>query len=217
MEARPQSGYYVRPRRWSPPPEPEMYKPAPRAVQVQVSELVMQVVKSGRDPGLIRLGAALPPAELFPIKELHRTLAAVGRRAPEAAISYDAPPGHRGLRVEVARRAMEAGCALSPEDVVTTSGATEALNLCLRAVAKPGDVIAIESPTFFGILQTIESLGMRVCEIPTYPREGICLDELEDRLKRCRVKACVFTPNFSNPLGSCMPDDKRQKLVELLS
>ena len=112
---------------------------------------------------------------------------------------------------------MEAGCTLSPDDIIVTCGATEALNLSLRAVAKPGDTIAIESPTFFGILQTIESLGMRVCEIPTYPRAGICLDELEQRLKCCRIKACVFTLNFSNPLGSCMPDEKKKRLVEILS
>ena len=218
IEARPQSGYYVRPpRRWSPPPEPEMYKPAPRAVRVSVSELVMQVIKAGRDPGLVRLGAAFPAPELFPIKALNRTLAAVGRRAPVAAASYEASPGNAALRVQVARRAMEAGCTLSPDDIVTTCGATEALNLCLRAVAKPGDVIAIESPTFFGILQTIESLGMRVCEIPTYPREGICLDELEARLKCCRIKACLFTLNFSNPLGSCMPDEKKKQLVKMLA
>jgi DNA-binding transcriptional MocR family regulator len=112
---------------------------------------------------------------------------------------------------------METGCTLSPDDIITTVGATEALNLCLRAVAKPGDVIAIESPTFFGILQMIESLGMRVCEIPTYPREGICLEELEERLNCCRIKACVFTLNFSNPLGSCMPDEKKRRLVKMLA
>src|SRR6266850_4180246 len=217
IEARPQSGYYVRAQRWTPPPEPEMSKPAPRAVQVRVSDLVIQVVKAGRDPGLVRLGATLPAAELFPIKALNRTMASVARRSPVATHNYDPPPGNRALRVQVARRAMEAGCTLSPDDIITTVGATEALNLCLRAVAKPGDVIAIESPTFFGILQIIESLGMRVCEIPTYPREGVCLDELEERLKHCRVKACVFTLNFSNPLGSCMPDEKKQKLVQMLS
>lgn len=81
---------------------------------------------------------------------------------------------------------------------------------------RPGDTIAIESPTFFGILQMIESLGMRVCEIPTYPREGICLDELEARLDSCRIKACLFTPNFSNPLGSCMPEEKKfQNFIRL--
>ncbi|HXU77482.1 MAG TPA: PLP-dependent aminotransferase family protein [Methylomirabilota bacterium] len=217
IEARPQSGYYVRRQRWTPPPEPAMTKPARRAVQVQVSDLILQVVKAGRDSDLIRLGATLPPAELFPLRELNRIAASVGRRSPITANSFDAPPGNHALRVQIARRAMEAGCMLAPDDIITTVGATEALNLCLRAVAKPGDVIAIESPTFFGILQIIESLGMRVCEIPTFPRHGVCLDELESRLKCCRIKACVFTPNFSNPLGSCMPDEKKQRLVKMLT
>jgi DNA-binding transcriptional MocR family regulator len=217
IEGRPQSGYYVRAQRWSAPPEPGMSRPTPYPVQVQVSELVMQVVKASRNPDLVRLGATLPSPELFPIKELHRAMSSVGRRSPQAANSYEPPPGNQALRVQIARRAMEAGCTLAPDDIVTTIGVTEALNLCLRAVAKPGDVIAIESPAFFGILQIIESLGMRVCEIPSYPREGICLDELAKRLKSCRVKACVFTLNFSNPLGSCMPDAKKQQLVKMLA
>ena len=217
IEARPQSGYYVRPQRWLPPPEPARSAPAPRPVRVRVSDLILQVVKAGRDPDLVRLGATLPSAEVFPIQELNRAMASVGRREPVASHSYDPPPGNRALRVQVARRAMEAGCALSPDDIITTVGATEALNLCLRAVAKPGDVIAIESPTFFGILQIIDSLGLRVCEIPTDPREGVCLDELEKRLKCCRTKACVFALNFSNPLGSCMPDEKKKRLVALLT
>src|ERR1051325_5930153 len=217
IEARPQSGYYVRALRWSAPPEPEMSKPAPRAVDVRVSDLVIQIIKAARDPGLVPLGATLPHPDLIPMKELSRTMASVGRRALLAANSYEAPSGNRALRVQVARRAMEAGCTLAPDDIITTVGATEALNLCLRAVAKPGDVIAIESPAFFGILQIIESLGLRVCEIPTYPREGICLDELAARLKCCRVKACLFSPNFSNPLGSCMPDEKKKQLVKMLA
>jgi DNA-binding transcriptional MocR family regulator len=217
IEARPQSGYYVRAQRWSPAPEPGMTKPPPRAINVRVTDLVMQVIKDSRDPNVVRLSTTLPSPELVPMKELNRITASVGRRAPLTANSYDPPPGNRTLRVQIARRAIEAGCTLAPDDIITTIGATEALNLCLRAVAGPGDVIAIESPTFFGILQIIESLGMKVCEIPTYPRNGICLDELAARLKCCRIKACVFTPNFSNPLGSCMPDEKKKQLVKLLA
>src|SRR5579883_2923981 len=217
IEGRPQSGYYVRAQRWTAPPEPGRSKPTPRPVEVRVSDLIMQVVKAGRDPSLVRLGATLPSPELFPLQQLHRATTAVSRRSPLAANTYDPPPGNRGLRVQVARRAMEAGCTLAPDDIITTVGVTEALNLCLRAVAAPGDVIAIESPAFFGILQIIEALGMRVCEIPTFPRDGICLDELADRLKTCRIKACVFTLNYSNPLGSCMPDSKKQKLVKMLA
>jgi DNA-binding transcriptional MocR family regulator len=216
IEARPQSGYYVRVRRWTPPPEPAKSTPSAKARTVCVNDLVLELIKAGREPGVVRLGATLPSPEFFPLKELNRVTAAVGRRSPLAANSYDAPEGNHALRVQVARRAMEAGCALGPDDIISTVGATEAINLCLRAVAQPGDVIAIESPTFFGILQMIKSLGLRVCEIPTYPREGICLDELKKRLRCCRIKACVFTLNFSNPLGSCMPDAKKQMLVNLL-
>jgi DNA-binding transcriptional MocR family regulator len=217
IEARPQSGYYVRWQRWSPPPEPAMSRPAPGATSVRASELVMEFIHSAADPSLVRLGATLPHPELFPFRELNRTMAAMGRRDPVLANAYDLPPGNPALRVQVARRLMEAGCTLSPDDLITTVGVTEGVNLCLRAVAQPGDVIAIESPTFFGILQIIESLGMKVCEIPTYPRHGICLDELAKRLDCCRIKACLFTLNFSNPLGSCMPDERKEQLVRLLA
>jgi DNA-binding transcriptional MocR family regulator len=217
LVARPQSGYYVRLKPWSPPPVPEISKPGPGPIKVCVNDLVIQVIKAGRDPGLVRLGATLPSPELFPVRELNRTMAAVGRRSPMLANSYDAPPGNEALRVQVARRAIEAGCTLAPDDIVTTVGATEALNLCLRAVAKPGDVIAIESPAFFGILHIIESLGMRVCEVPTCPETGVCLDGLARRIKACRIKACLFTLNYSNPLGSCMPDEKKERLVSLLA
>ena len=217
IEARPQSGYYVRQHRWTPPPEPEMIRPEPRASKVQVSDLVMDVIKATRDPSLVRFGATLPSPELFPTKELNRAMGSVARRSPTLANSYDPAPGNPGLRMQVARRALESGCMLSPDELVITCGTTEALHLCLRAVARPGDTIAIESPTFFGILQMIESLGMRACEIPTYPREGVCLDELEARLDSCRIKACLFTLNFSNPLGSCMPDEKKKRLVEMLT
>ena len=79
IEGRPQSGYYVRARRWTTPGEPGKSKPALRAVDVKVSDLVMQVVTAGRDPNLVRLGASLPSPELFPIRELHRALSAVGQ------------------------------------------------------------------------------------------------------------------------------------------
>jgi DNA-binding transcriptional MocR family regulator len=217
VEARPQSGYYVRLRRWTAPPEPEIYRPKPQVTSVRVSELVLQIVKAGFIPGIVRLGTMLPSPELFPARELNRLMAAAGRRLPHESHGYLSPAGHPSLRQQIAQRAIGAGCTLAPDDIVVTCGASEALNLCLRAVAKPGDTIAIESPTFFGILQIIEALGMRACEVPTYPREGICLDELAKRLKYCRISACLFTPNFSNPLGSCMPDEKKKALVQMLA
>jgi DNA-binding transcriptional MocR family regulator len=217
IEARPQSGYYVRPRVWRPPAEPAKSEPSLRATRVSTTDLVRRVMEAARDSSLVGLGAALPSWSLLPTLQLSRTMAAVGRRSPQSANAYDVSPGNHPLRVQIARRAMEAGCTLAPDDVITTCGCQEALHLSLRAVAKPGDTVAIESPTYFGVLQIIQSLGLKACEIPTYPRHGICLDELEKRLDCCRIKACLFMLNYGNPLGSCMPDDKKERLVEMLA
>jgi DNA-binding transcriptional MocR family regulator len=217
IEARPQSGYFVRPKRWTPPAEPAISRPARQATEVNVGELVMRVMQALENPALIRLGAAFPSPELLPTAQLNRGLAAVGRRSGSAGSEYSVPPGNLALRTQIARRALEAGCALSPDEIVITCGAMEALNLCLRVVAKPGDTIAIESPTYFGLLQCIELLGFKAVEIPTHPREGVSLDALGYALETHPIKACLFVLNFNNPLGSCMSDANKARLVEMLA
>ena len=217
IEARPQSGFYVRPPHWTPAPEPEVFHPLKSSKRLNMAGLVMEVVGALNRPGLVNLGAAVPPAELLPTRELNRALAGAARRHPALANVCDPSIGLRTLRVELAQRAIEAGCTLAPDDFIITNGLTEALHLCLRAVTRTGDTVAIESPTYFGILQLLEMLGLRACEIPTYPKQGVCLDELTERLDRMRVKACVFMTNFSNPLGTCMPDAKKEQLVEILA
>ena len=217
IEARPQSGYFVKLRVDKLPPEPKISSPSASATPVGVSELVAKMLEAARDPEIVPLGAATLSHELLPVNQLNRAIAAIARRRGAAAINYDLPPGNEALRRQVARRSLDWGCNLSLNDVVTTCGGMEALNLCLRAVAKPGDTIVIESPTFFGILQVIESLGMKALEIATHPRDGMDLEALEHAIKRNRVKACMMIPNFNNPLGSCMPDKNKRALVDMLS
>jgi DNA-binding transcriptional MocR family regulator len=216
IEAKPQSGFYVKMIR-QPPPEPKPSNPSPVVSRVTVSELVAQVFLASHDPKVVQLGLSTPSAEYLPVNRLTRLLARAARSNSIRAVNYDFPPGHGPLRQEIARRSLESGCKLSPHEIVTTSGTMEALNLCLRAVAKPGDVIAIESPTFYGTLQAIESLGMKALEIPTDPRDGIILEALSSSLKRHPVKACLLVLNFNNPLGSCVPDSNKKELVKLLA
>lgn len=217
IEARPQSGYYVRVNRMPLLPEPEMVRPRPESSKVDVGGLVMEVVRASADPKLVNLGAALPAAGLFPNAQLQRALARAARQNLEASNTVYTSLGYRPLRVQIARRLLDAGCALSPDDIVVTAGATQAIRLALQAVTQPGDTVAVEAPAYFGLLHIIESLGLQACEIPTFPRHGICLDELEARLGCCNIRACLFCLNFSNPLGSCMPDEKKARLVELLA
>ncbi len=217
LEARPKSGYYVRTRLWTAPDPPKISRPGTSPTAVSVSELAMRVLKTASRPDVVQLAVATPHPDFLPVATLNRLLAGVSRRDAVGGVRYEFPPGYHELRVQIARRAADAGCTLSPDDIVITSGCQEAVNLCLRAVAQPGDTIAIESPAFYGTLQAIEMLGMKALEIPTDPRTGISLDALQLALERWTVKACLFVPNFNNPLGCRMPEDDKKRLVKLLA
>lgn len=214
IEARPNAGYYVR---YRPPAaaEPSISQPPAAPQLVGVSALVQDLLDARRGE-VVSFGAACPSHALMPTQKLQRTLVSIARRHPRSLTEYVLPPGNEELRRQVARHAVELGCNLSARDIVITQGAMEALNLCIRAVARPGDTIALESPTYFGLLQICETLGLKALEIPTHPREGISLDALEFALSRSKIAAVVVMANAQNPLGFTMPDENKQRLVRLL-
>ena len=217
VEARPQSGYYVRPRLSGAALEPRMAKPMAKASYVGVNDLTAEVLTLASDPHYVPFGAACPHHSLFPTKKLARLLAAVGRNDPSLLGRYAMNSAYDPLSREIARRYLQAGCPLSHDELVVTIGCTEALNLSLRAVTKPGDTVAVETPTYFGFLETLQSLNLRVVEIPTGSRTGICLDATREALAHHDVKALMVMPSFSNPLGSCMPDEHKEKLYRILA
>ena len=214
IEARAKSGYFVRHQTRLSEPEPS--RPRPAATQVGIGEMVAMVFGATRRSNILRLGAACPSGQLLPTKKLHRVLVSLARSEGAQCIGYDMPPGCEPLRREVSRRSLEWGVHLPMDELITTCGSMEAINLCLRAVAKPGEIVAVESPTYFGVLQAIEGLGLQAVEIPTHPRDGMNLDALERALDTYDIAACICVPNFNNPLGSLMPDENKKRLVEML-
>ena len=218
IEARDRSGFYVRTEQPSALPEPDISAPGPDPTEVSMRELVTEVsFADTRHPNLVQLGAAHPNARQAATKALNRTLASVARRMGYRTGMYDYVPGCEALRVQIAQRALSSGCKLSPEDVVITTGCTESINLCLRAVCHPGDTVAIESPTGFDALLSLDVLGLQALEIPTHPRDGISLDALRFALDHHPVSACLIVTNYNNPLGSCIPDDSKRELAALLA
>ena len=216
LEARPQSGYYVRARPPGLSPEPRMAKPMAKPSYVGVKDLTTEIMERSGSTDFMPFGAACPHHSLFPNKKLARLLGSVARRDPTLISRFSMNWGYEPLTREISRRYLQGGVPLAHDELVVTVGCSEALNLCLRAVTKPGDTVAIETPAYFGFLEMIESLNLRALEIPTSSREGICLDELRDAIKHNDVKAVLVMPNFHNPLGSLMPDDKKQRLYDLL-
>jgi len=220
VRARERSGYYVsaapQPARDAAVARPP--KPLVRvATKVDVSDLVFSVLGATADRDIVPLGSAFPSPELFPLQRLAGSLARGARFMPAWESVRALPQGHADLRQQIALRYLGLGISQAPEQLVVTDGALEALNLSLAAVAEPGDLVAVESPSFYASLQALERLKMKALEIPVHPQTGLDLDALASALKRHPVKACWFMTTFQNPTGASMPEERKQALVELLA
>lgn len=212
IRARPQSGYYVRARAAlvpAPPPATPTAR-SPRPIQV---DLALQMLARMADPAMLQLGAAVPHASFLPTRALNQRLARVVRHHAGAIHTYGPPAGLPALRAGLARWMADAGCTLRGEDIVVTHGCTEAVNLCLRAVTRPGDTVAIESPTYYGLLIALKGLGLRALPIETSPVTGLSPEALRAAAARRRVAAVVCSPSFANPTGACMPLEARRALA----
>src|SRR5215468_11049680 len=216
LEARPQSGFYVTARAPISLGMPAISKPPATATDISVSSVVSALLEYANDPRFVPLGYASPSPQLLAAGGLDRFLARVARMKGVAYNTYTVQRGDLRLRREIARRALRVGQALSPEDIVITCGCTEALTLALKAVARPGDTIAIESPTYFGLLHMLEALGLKVLELPTDAGAGVDLAALASALDRKSITACLFASSFNNPLGCTMPDRRKLELLHLL-
>jgi DNA-binding transcriptional MocR family regulator len=217
LQARPQSGHYVTRRAAIHLATPAISDPPGKATPVAISATLLQLHQHSVDPRLVPLGWAIPDAELLAAGRLDRFLARAARTKGTLYNTYTGPKGELRLRQEIGRRALRFGAALSPEDIVITSGCMEALTLALSVVTQHGDTVAVESPTYFGLLRALEALGLKVFELPTDATDGVDLAALARVLERASVKACLFSSGFNNPLGCAMPTEKKLKVLSLLA
>ncbi|MDC6167828.1 aminotransferase-like domain-containing protein [Paucibacter sp. XJ19-41] len=216
IEARPRSGYFVSSR---PPrlPEPEASRPESRSRAVRLDQLGQQVLQLSTRDDIISFGAACPGPELFDQERVRRALARAVLRHRDLLCRYPSGPGMEAARRAVARHALGLGCELHADDIVMTNSCMEAISLCLKSVTRPGDVVALESPCYYGFLEILQSLHLRALEIPTHPRHGISLDALQLALETQPVKAVLVVPTLSNPLGASMPVPERRRLAQLVA
>lgn len=216
--ARPQSGFYVQAL-------PNSEQEAPRwpsngsscARRVRIGAHMNDVLVSARAEGVLNLSVANPAPRLLPVKALNRSLRKVSTSHAMTSLDYAPIEGMPELRTHIARRSTTVVHPVTADSVLITTGATEALSLCLRAVARAGDVIAVESPAYFGVLQLIESLGMLALEIDTDPVEGLRPESLEALIDRQPIAALVSVATFNNPTGSLVPRKAREQIVQMLS
>ncbi len=206
------SGYYVKPEKNVRQPETESFTPVPS--EVSVLDTAIEVTRSAARKDLLQLGSAVPDVSGKGVRQLHHEFKLQAHKIP----NYEEDPsGYLSLRRRLANRMIDSGSNVDPDQIVITAGCQEALTIALRCIAVPGDTILVESPCYFGVLQALELLDLKAVEIPVCPEHGIDTEKLESILKKWPVKGMVMTPSFSNPTGSLCPDDKKQKILELLS
>lgn len=216
VETRPRSGFYVAAR------APAAASPSalaarsrkPRPVAPKVVDTVLAAL--GR-PDLVALNSAVTD----PASRLNGRLNGLTRRIlrehPELPNVFVPPPGLEALRREIAKRMALTGASVDPDDIVITNGTMEALALSLGVLCKPGDAVLVESPTYFGILQLLEHLGLKVVEVPNHPEHGIDADALEYAVSGSRIAAALLQSGFNNPTGAATPDAVKARIVRILA
>lgn len=217
VEAKPQSGYYVSLKSLKKLPEPEIANVESEIKSYGCDELVSNVHDLAKIPNLLSLGAGIPCADILPTKKLKKIASLICRNSDDVGITYEFPPGLDKLRVEIAKRSLKCGCDFNRDEIIITTGGIEAISLALKVIAKPGETLITEAPTYYVVLQMIKNLGMNVLEIPTHPKNGIDVDLLAKAIKNHKVAGCLIYPTINNPLGSIMPQENREKLYKIIS
>ena len=216
VEVRPKSGYYVRrsPAKRHEPPLISQKTLAPH--NVTKAQRIMEVMDDASSSNFINFASAIPGNDFPVIHQLKKAFSSVVRSQTFLGIGYDNPKGCEPLRRQLAKRSMDAGLLVSPNEIVTTAGCQSALELSLRALTKPGAIVAVETPCYYGLLQLIEACGLRAIEIPSDAVTGMSIEALELALEQWPIKVIISLPCYNNPMGSLMPDEHKRQMVELI-
>lgn len=213
--SKPQSGYFVNQPGYLRLPMAGASKPSTVPNQKEPAELISRVYSNMGRTDITPFFIGVPAGGILPLAKLKKEVVLATRELKEGGSEYELLHGNLKLRRMVAVRSLSWGGELKEDDLITTSGGMNALAFCLMAITKPGDTIAVESPCYPGILQLAVSQRLKVLEVATHPATGIDLDALKKVIPK--IKACLLVPNFNTPLGSCMPDENKKEVVELMA
>jgi 2-aminoadipate transaminase len=176
---------------------------------------LLDVMRQVGDPGLINLAAGLPSVHCVPKADLREAFAATLEENADEALGYHVPDGDVRLRQLLVDRFHRRGINTSVDQMVITTGCSQALHGMIRLLARPGDVVACEAPAYYATLEIIGDLGLKVMPIPVKDRDGIDFELAHTLFRRFRPKLFVICSTLSNPSGATIPNDIRKALVEL--
>lgn len=218
IEVREKSGFFARPLLNDILPLPKQGVSQVKSHKVAINVLSAMMQRSLTNPDLIPFGEATLSSALLPGKQMAAAVRSAASGYQDGTSGgYGAPSGYEELQKEIQKRSLDLPHENCTGDIIITQGCMNGIELCLRSVARPGDTILLESPTFLCYLQLIEDLNMQALEIPANPSTGLDLDKLESTLDEHDIRAALFIPTFQNPLGFDMDSKGKEKLVILFA
>lgn len=187
---------------------------AARAAHMTQSEVRALFAVAAR-PDVISLAGGMPFVQALPGEEVLAVVEQVLRDRSWVALQYGAGSGQEGLKVRLAELMAEEDIEADPEHVLITVGAQQALDLVAKLFVEPGDLIAVEAPSYVGALSAFSVYEPRYLQIPM-DDDGIDVDRLEEAFRGgARPKFLYVCPNFHNPAGVTISGERRRRLVEV--
>ncbi len=215
VEARPKSGYYVSPPDADTFQAPKQKKFQPKKTKVSIYHATGSILSLTNDPSLTSLGCSVVNSDILPYKSFTRIIKNISKSDIKKTLQYSPIQGEYELRRQIAKRSLGVIPGIKAEDIIITNGCIEAISLCLMSTVEKGETVAIESPSYPLLLQTLHGLGISVVEIPSSHESGFDINGFETVVGTIDIKACILTPNFNNPIGALMPDDNKKRIVDV--
>ena len=215
--AQPRTGFFVKrlPASLGSFPDALSAEGASKSVPISSDDLNFQLSTSWHREELAAFGAVYPSDDLFSRRRVNQTLRQVLLHDPRGLVKADVPEGDPMLREVVAKRAAQRGIIVRPQDVLITGSGSRGLDICIAAMTKPGDVVLVETPTFFPLLAALRRRHLMALEIYSHPVTGIDPDQLSYLLHQNDVAACLLMPVNHYPTGVTYTKETMQKVARL--
>jgi 2-aminoadipate transaminase len=186
-----------------------------RRTQKMKRSAVREILKVTSRPEIISFAGGLPAAELFPIPQVQKAVAAVFKRVGSRSLQYAETEGMAELREWLAQRYSRPGLKISPENILITSGAQQGLDLIGRVLLDRNDRVLVENPTYLALLSAWRPWDAKFVAVPS-DREGMRVETLDAVTSGRTSKVMYLVPNFQNPQGTTLALRRRKRLVNWL-
>jgi len=215
------SGTFVAGRQENPAPHfqadyiPRWRDSLPPRQQWNANQMLAEMMRMARQPGVISFAAGAPASEFLPVNEFRRALNEVLRRDGAAALQYEEAAGYLPLRQTIAQALQAQNIQVRGDDILITAGCQQALNMALRVLTRGDDrVLIVEDPCYLGLLDIVNAQRITPVGAPV-DAHGLRVDRLEQLILRHRPQLIYVIPSFHNPTGVTMPLERRQTLLDI--